>query len=128
MNQNDSLSSKHKISPYTGAKLFICDEYKDGKPYGISSVFKLTGGKRSVTAVLDLKSINKTIGSNNVDIRLMIKKEGKEKSLETLSFDVLSDWSVMFFKDVTFYQPGFHRLVVLKPDGTPVATTEFELQ
>lgn len=124
----DSLKTKLKTSPYAGSKVILSDDVQNGNPVNVTNTFNLIAGKKTIAVGLDLRPINKKIGSNRIDLRLMIKKDGSEKLIETLSFDTQPEWDIMYFNGITFYQTGKHRVVFIKPDGTPVASAELEFK
>ena len=117
--------TKKESSSTPGGRLYFCEEYKDGKEIGVSDVFTIPSGGGYLTVMIKL---DKPIGVGKVDLRISRKTGGTEKIVETLPFDVQPDWDYIHFDEITFRQSGTHRVTMLKPDGTPVASGEVEIR
>lgn len=112
-------------SSVSGGRLYFVEEYRDGKEIGESSVFTIPRGGGYLTVMIDL---DKPIGVGKVDLRISRKTDGSEKIVETLPFDVQPDWHYIHFDEITFRQDGTHRVTLLKPDGTPIASGEVDIR
>lgn len=108
------------------AKLYFCEEYKDGDEIGRSDVFLIGSRGGYFTCMIDLRPAGKTIGSRKVELRIL--KEGST-NYKTEKFDVEPDWDYIFFdKFHTFYDTGTYKVTALTPDGTPVASGEVTIK
>jgi hypothetical protein len=117
--------TKKESSSVSGGSLYFVEEYRDGKEVGKSDVFTIPSGGGYLTVMIKL---DKPIGVGKVDLRISKKTGGTEKIIETIPFDVQPDWDYIHFDEVTFRQSGTHRVTLLKPDGTPVASGEVEIK
>lgn len=117
--------TKKESSSVSGGSLYFVEEYRDGKEIGKSDVFTIPSGGGYLTVMIKL---DKPIGVGKVDLRISKKTGGTEKIIETIPFDVQPDWDYIHFDEVTFRQSGAHRVTMLKPDGTPVASGDVEIK
>jgi hypothetical protein len=108
-----------------GGSLYFCEEYKDGKEIGVSEVFTIPRGGGYLTVMIKL---DKPIGVGKVDLRISKKTNGSEKIVETIPFDVQPDWDYIHFDEITFKSAGMHRVVLMKSDGSPIATGDVEIK
>jgi hypothetical protein len=110
------------------AKLYFCEEYKNGEEVGKSDVFIIGSGGGYFTCMINLKGTGKTIGVGKLELRIS-KLGSSEKIVATEKFDVQPDWDYIFFdKFHTFYSAGDYKVTALKPDGTPVASGEVTIK
>jgi hypothetical protein len=109
----------------SGNKLYFCEEYTNGKEVGVSDVFTIPSAGGYLTVMIKL---DKPIGVGKVDLRISRKTGDTEKIIETIPFDVQPDWDYIHFDEVTFHESGMHKVTLLKPDGTPVASGEVEIR
>jgi len=72
--------------------------------------------------------LDKPIGVGKVELRISRKTGGSEEIIETLPFDVQPDWDYIHFDEITFRKAGIHKVTLLKPDGTPIASGEVEIK
>jgi len=113
----------------SGATLYFCEEYKDGKEVGKSDVFTIGKNGGYFTVMINLKGTGKKIGVGKLDIRITKKTSDGEKIVSTEPFDVQPDWDYIYFdKFHTFYDAGLYKVTALKPDGTPVASGEVTIE
>ncbi len=113
------------------AKLYFCEQYKNGEEIGVSSRF--TPGW--LTVMVDTRPAGTKLGTGKVELRLSKIKDGagksiSEKILKTVPFDVQADWDYTYFtdkNDLKFDSPGTYRVVCQKKDGTPIASGEVEV-
>lgn len=112
----------------TGNKLYFCEDYKNGKEIGVSERF--TTGWLTV-----MVRTEKPIGVGKVELRLTKIKnsEGEkisEKIIDTVPFDIQSDWTYTYFQDksrLKFSSPGTYKVTMQKVDGTPICSGEVEV-
>ena len=114
-----------KESTAYGGKLYFCEEYRNGKEIGVSDVFTIPSGGGYLTVMIKLDD---PIGVGKVDLRISKKTGGSEKIVETIPFDVQPDWDYIHFDEITFHSSGLHRVTLLKPDGTPIASGEVTIK
>jgi hypothetical protein len=100
-----------------GDRLYFCERY-DNKEIGVSD--KFTTGK--LTVMVKLK---KPIGVSSVDINITDLATGKP--VETIPFEVSSQWDYIHFDDVEFRTPGKYKVSCLKKDGTVIVSGEVEI-
>lgn len=112
-------------STASGGKLYFCEEYRNGKEVGVSDVFTIPSGGGYLTVMIKL---NEPIGVGKVDLRISKKTGGSEKIVETIPFDVQPDWDYIHFDEITFHSAGKHRVTLLKPDGTPIASGDVTIK
>ena len=112
-------------STASGGKLYFCEEYRNGKEVGVSDVFTIPSGGGYLTVMIKL---NEPIGVGKVDLRISKKTGGSEKIIETIPFDVQPDWDYIHFDEITFHSAGKHRVTLLKPDGTPIASGDVTIK
>ncbi len=117
--------TKKESSSISGGRLYFCEEYRGGKEIGVSDVFTIPSRGGYLTVMIKL---DKPIGVGKVDLRISRLSGGSEKIIETIPFDVQPDWDYIHFDEVTFHQSGTHRVTMLKPDGTPVASGDVEIK
>jgi hypothetical protein len=117
-------TTKEEIST-SGNSLYFCEEYRNGKEIGVSDVFTIPSGGGYLTVMIKLKD---PIGVGKVDLRISKKTGGSEKIVETIPFDVQPDWDYIHFDEITFRSAGMHRVTLLKPDGTPIATGDIQIK
>jgi hypothetical protein len=117
--------TKTDESSVSGGKLYFCEEYTNGKEIGVSDVFTIPSGGGYLTVMIKL---DKPIGVGKVDLRISKKTGGSEKIIETIPFDVQPDWDYIHFDEITFHSSGMHRVTLLKPDGTPIASGDVEIK
>lgn len=114
-----------KETTVSGNKLYFCEEYRNGKEIGVSDVFTIPSAGGYLTVMIKL---DKPIGVGKVDLRISKKTGGSEKIIETIPFDVQPDWDYIHFDEITFKTDGMHKVTLMKPDGTPVASGEVEIR
>jgi len=114
-----------KESTASGGKLYFCEEYRNGKEIGVSDVFTIPSGGGYLTVMIKL---DEPIGVGKVDLRISKKTGGSEKIVETIPFDVQPDWDYIHFDEITFHSAGQHRVTLLKPDGTPIASGDVTIK
>lgn len=112
-------------STVSGGKLYFCEEYRNGKEVGVSDVFTIPSGGGYLTVMIKLDD---PIGVGKVDLRISRKAGGSEKIIETIPFDVQPDWDYIHFDEITFHNAGKHRVTLLKPDGTPIASGDVTIK
>jgi len=112
-------------STASGGKLYFCEEYRNGKEIGVSDVFTIPSGGGYLTVMIKLDD---PIGVGKVDLRISKKTGGSEKIVETIPFDVQPDWDYIHFDEITFHSSGKHRVTLLKPDGTPIASGDVTIK
>jgi hypothetical protein len=117
--------SKKESSSIAGGKLYFVEEYRNGKEIGNSDVFTIPSSGGYLTVMIKL---DKPIGVGKVDLRISKRTGGSEKIVETIPFDVQPDWDYIHFDEVTFKSAGMHRVTLLKPDGTPIASGDVEIK
>jgi hypothetical protein len=117
--------TKKETTTIAGGKLYFCEEYRNGKEIGVSDEFTIPSGGGYLTVMIKL---DKPIGVGKVDLRISRKTGGTEKIVETIPFDVQPDWDYIHFDEVTFKSSGTHKVTLLKPDGTPVASGEVDIR
>jgi hypothetical protein len=125
------LFSCGKKGSSPSSALYFVEDYKDGKEIGRSE--KFTTGY--LTAMIDLRSDKKTLGTGKVELKIsQIKdangKDISEKIIKTVPFDVQADWDYTFFTDhdnLKFDEPGTYKVVCQKPDGTPITSGIVEI-
>lgn len=106
-----------------GAKLYFCEEYRDGREIGKSDAFTISSGGGYFTCMIDLRPADKKIGVGKLDLRITKLTSSGEKIIDTKNFDVQPDWDYIYFdKFYTFHSDGKYKITALKPDGTPVAS------
>jgi hypothetical protein len=114
-----------------GAKLYFCEQYKNGEEVGVSERF--TPGW--LTVMVDTRPAGTKLGTGKVELKLSKIKDASgddisEKIIRTVPFDVQADWDYTYFtdkKNLKFDTPGTYRVVCQKKDGTPIATGEVEV-
>jgi hypothetical protein len=116
--------SKKDDSKSSGNKLYFCEEYVGGKEVGVSDVFTIPSSGGYLTVMIKL---DKPIGVGKCDLRISRKTGSTEKIVDTKPFDVQPDWDYIHFDKVTFYSEGLHKLYLLKPDGTAIASGEVQI-
>lgn len=110
------------------AKLYFCEEYKNGEEIGKSSTFIIGSNGGYFTCMIDLRPTGKKVGVGKLELRIS-KLGSSEKILDTEKFDVQPDWDYIFFdKFHTFYSAGDYKITAFKPDGTPVASGEVTIK
>ena len=117
--------TKKETTSIAGGKLYFCEEYRNGKEICVSDEFNIPSGGGYLTVMIKL---DKPIGVGKVDLRISKKTGGSEKIIETIPFDVQPDWDYIHFDEVTFKSAGTHKVTLLKPDGTPVASGEVDIR
>ncbi|MCE1166282.1 MAG: hypothetical protein LWX07_12865 [Bacteroidetes bacterium] len=113
------------------AKLYFCEQYKNGEEIGVSKRF--TPGW--LTVMVDLRPAGTTLGVGKVELRLTKIKDASgnsisEKIIKNIPFDVQADWDYTYFTDKTnlkFTSPGTYRVTCQKKDGTPIVSGEVEV-
>lgn len=113
------------------AKLYFCEQYKNGEEVGVSERF--TPGW--LTVMVDTRPAGTKLGTGKVELKLSKIKDSSgddisEKIIRTVPFDVQADWDYTYFtdkKNLKFDSPGTYRVVCQKKDGTPIATGEVEV-
>ncbi len=118
-------TKKETTTTTSGNKLYFCEQYTNGKEVGVSDVFTIPSSGGYLTVMIKLE---KPIGVGKVDLRISKKTGGTEKIVETIPFDVQPDWDYIHFDEVTFHDSGMHKVTLLKPDGTPVASGDVEIR
>jgi hypothetical protein len=104
-------------------KLYFCEEYKDGKEIGKSSVFTIGPNGGYMTCMIDLRNTGKTVGTSSVKLRIAEITGSGDDVLASPPFDVQSDWDYIFFdKFYTFTYAGKFRVTALRSDGTKIAS------
>jgi len=123
--KEDTKSSDNQFS---GARLYFCEEYTDGKEVGVSDAFTISSGGGYFTCMIDLRPTGKKIGVGKLDLRITKLTGDGEKIIDTKNFDVQPDWDYIFFdKFYTFHSDGRYKITAMKPDGTPVASGEVKI-
>lgn len=117
--------SQNESSSISGGKLYFCEEYRNGKEIGVSDVFTIPSGGGYLTVMIKLDD---PIGVGKVDLRISKKTGGSEKIVETIPFDVQPDWDYIHFDEITFHSAGKHRVTLLKPDGSPIASGDVNIK
>jgi hypothetical protein len=110
------------------AKLYFCEQYKNGEEVGVSERF--TPGW--LTVMVDTRPAGTKLGTGKVELKLSKIKDASgddisEKIIRTVPFDVQADWDYTYFtdkKNLKFDTPGTYRVVCQKKDGSPIATGE----
>lgn len=120
-----SDETKKESTTTSGNRLYFCEEYTNGKEVGVSDLFTIPSAGGYLTVMIKLE---KPIGVGKVDLRISKKTGGTEKIVETIPFDVQPDWDYIHFDEVTFHEAGMHKVTLMKPDGTPVASGEVEIK
>ncbi len=113
------------------AKLYFCEQYKNGEEVGVSKRF--TPGW--LTVMVDTRPAGTTLGVGKVELRLTKIKDASgstisEKIIKTIPFDVQADWDYTYFTDkdnLKFSSPGTYRVTCQKKDGTPIVSGEVEI-
>ena len=113
------------------AKLYFCEQYKNGEEVGVSERF--TPGW--LTVMVDTRPAGTKLGTGKVELKLSKIKDASgddisEKIIRTVPFDVQADWDYTYFtdkKNLKFDSPGTYRVVCQKKDGSPIATGEIEI-
>jgi hypothetical protein len=113
------------------AKLYFCEQYKNGEEVGVSERF--TPGW--LTVMVDTRPAGTKLGTGKVELKLSKIKDASgddisEKIIRTVPFDVQADWDYTYFtdkKNLKFDTPGTYRVVCQKKDGSPIATGEVEV-
>ncbi|MFA5403835.1 MAG: hypothetical protein WC358_02760 [Ignavibacteria bacterium] len=113
------------------AKLYFCEQYKNGEEIGVSKRF--TPGW--LTVMIDLRPAGKTLGTGKVELRISrIKDEDgneiSEKIIKTVPFSVQADWDYTYFEDhdnIKFKTPGTYKVVCQKVDGTPIVEGQVDV-
>ncbi len=113
------------------AKLYFCEQYKNGEEVGVSDRF--TPGW--LTVMVDTRPAGTKLGTGKVELKLSKIKDASgsdisEKIIRTVPFDVQADWDYTYFtdkKNLKFDSPGTYRVVCQKKDGSPIATGEVEV-
>ena len=106
-----------------GARLYFCEEYRNGREVGVSDAFTISSGGGYFTCMIDLRPTGKKIGVGKLDLRITKLTDAGEKIIDTKDFDVQPDWDYIYFdKFYTFRSDGRYKITALKPDGTPVAS------
>ena len=105
----------------TGGSLYFCEDYVDGEEIGVSETF--TPGWLTVMVKTD-----EPLGVGKVELRIVkIRKDGSEKIIDTVPFDVQADWDYTYFQDkdkIGFKTPGDYKVTLQKVDGTPIVSGE----
>jgi hypothetical protein len=117
--------TKKETTSIAGGKLYFCEEYRNGKEIGVSDVFTIPSAGGYLTVMIKL---DKPIGVGKVDLRISKLTGSSEKIIETIPFDVQPDWDYIHFDEITFKSSGTHKVTLLKPDGTPVASGQVEIR
>jgi len=104
-----------------GGSLYFCEDYVDGEEIGVSESF--TPGWLTIMVKTD-----EPLGVGKVELRIVkIRKDGSEKIIDTVPFDVQADWDYTFFQDkdkIGFKTPGDYKVTLQKVDGTPIVSGE----
>lgn len=104
-----------------GGRLYFCEDYINGEEIGVSDTF--TPGWLTVMVRTD-----EPLGVGKVELRIVrIRKDGSEKIIDTVPFDVQADWDYTYFQDkkrVGFKTPGDYKVTLQKVDGTPIVSGE----
>ena len=104
-----------------GGSLYFCEDYVDGEEIGVSERF--TPGWLTVMVKTD-----EPLGVGKVELRIVrIRKNGSEKIIDTVPFDVQADWDYTYFQDkkrISFKTPGDYKVTLQKVDGTPIVSGE----
>lgn len=109
--------------PVFSQKLYFCEEYKDGKEIGVSKTFTITPDGGYITCMIDLSDIGKTISTDRVSLVVVDRSYGGYKVIDTLGFDVLSDWDYIFFDQFyTFYNEGYYQVTAITPEGEKIVS------
>ena len=111
-----------------GARLYFCEEYRNGEEVGRSDLFTIPSGGGYLTVMIDLRPAGQTIGVGKVELRITRLSGGSEKIVETIPFDVQPDWDYIHFDEITFRQSGTHKVTLMKKDGTPICSGEVEIK
>ncbi|MCX7877503.1 MAG: hypothetical protein N2510_02555 [Ignavibacteria bacterium] len=121
--RKDDVRSDDRSSTSGGdAKVYFCEEYRDGREIGVSDVFVIGRSGGYFTCMIDMRHTGRKIGVGKVELRIT-KLGDSEKIIATEKFDVQPDWDYIYFdKFHVFYSPGDYKVTVLKPDGTPVGS------
>jgi hypothetical protein len=115
--------TKTEDTQMEGAKLYFCEEYRDGHEIGVSDAFTISSGGGYFTCMIDLRPTGKKIGVGKLDLRITKLTDAGEKIIDTKNFDVQPDWDYIYFdKFYTFHSDGKYKITAMKPDGTPVAS------
>lgn len=118
-------TTKEETKTSSGNRLYFCEEYRNGKEIGVSDVFTIPSSGGYLTVMIKL---DEPIGVGKVDLRISKKTGGSEKIVETIPFDVQPDWDYIHFDEITFKSAGLHRVTLLKPDGTPIASGDITIK
>ncbi len=118
-------TTKEETTTSSGNRLYFCEEYRNGREIGVSDVFTIPSGGGYLTVMIKLEE---PIGVGKVDLRISKKTGGSEKIVETIPFDVQPDWDYIHFDEITFRSAGMHRVTLLKPDGTPIASGDIQIK
>jgi hypothetical protein len=104
-----------------GGRLYFCEDYVDGEEIGVSDRF--TPGWLTIMVKTD-----EPFGVGKVEVRIVkIRKDGTEKIIDTVPFDVQADWDYTYFQDkkrISFKTPGDYKVTLQKVDGTPIVSGE----
>jgi hypothetical protein len=110
-----------KETTSTGGRLYFCEDYIDGEEIGVSERF--TPGWLTVMVKTD-----EPLGVGKVELRIVrIRKDGTEKIMDTVPFDVQADWDYTYFQDkkrIAFKSPGDYKVTLQKVDGSPIVSGE----
>jgi len=128
--KKEETTTKEETKKETsGARLYFCEEYRDGDEIGVSDVFIISPNGGYFTCMIDLRPTDKKVGVGKVELRITKLTDDGEKIIDTKKFDVQPDWDYIFFdKFYTFRSDGKYKITAMKPDGTPIATGEVRIK
>ncbi len=114
-------TTTERTSTSSGGSLYFCEDYKNGEEIGVSKRF--TPGWLTVMVKTD-----EPLGVGKVELRIVkIRRDGSEKIIDTVPFDVQADWDYTYFQDkdrIAFRSPGEYKVTLQKVDGTPIVSGE----
>lgn len=124
-------TTKKETKSSDGAKLYFCEQYKNGQEIGVSKRF--TPGW--LTVMVDTRPAGKTLGTGKVELRITKVKNAagddiSEKIIDTVPFNVQADWDYTYFTDksrLKFSSPGTYKVTCQKVDGSPIVSGEVEI-
>ncbi|MBN1633763.1 MAG: serine/threonine protein kinase [Ignavibacteria bacterium] len=119
------------IKGIRGAKLYFCEDYKNGKEVNVSSRFT-TGW---LTVMVDLRPADVEIGVKSVYIEIVKIKNSAgesipEKLVKTVDFSVEPDFNYIYFqnkKELKFDSPGTYRVSLFTSRDKLIVSNTIEI-
>jgi len=99
--------------------LYFCEDYKDGKEIGLSSVFNIPAGGGRLTVMVRLAD---PIGTNSVNLEIYKVKGGDEELVEKDPWDIDKTWDYIYFSYVAFKNPGYYRVACSHKNGLEIVS------